>query len=103
VTDGGGKLAWKVGRHTGEMDAFDVQAIDTTGAGDAFVAGLLHQLVNEPSLLEGGKEGGIEEVVRFACACGAMVCQGPGAIDPQATLTEVHSFMAGRGKKSISL
>lgn len=103
MTDGGGKLAWKVGGHTGEMDAFDVQAIDTTGAGDAFVAGLLHQLVNEPRLLEGGKEGGIEEVVRFACACGAMVCQGPGAIDPQATLTEVHSFMAGKGKKSISL
>ena len=79
------------------------QAVDTTGAGDAFVAGLLHQLCADPSLLQDAATGtpGIDKRVReamtFACACGALVCQGAGAIDPQPTAAEAAAFAAARG------
>jgi fructokinase len=79
------------------MKAFHLpNPVDTTGAGDAFVAGLLHGLVKDPSILLGGDEKAaqkIEKMIRFACACGALVCQGAGAIDPQPTLKEVEDFL----------
>lgn len=82
------------------MEAFRVNAVDTTGAGDAFVAGLLHGLVADPSVLEGGGGGGkVEEMVRFACGCGALVCQGEGAIDPQPTVEEVQAFLVEAGRE----
>ncbi|GAB5031148.1 ribokinase [Nannochloropsis oceanica] len=106
VTDGGGMLRWTMGGggrergRVGEMEAFRVNAVDTTGAGDAFVAGLLHGLVADPSVLEGGGGGGkVEEMVRFACGCGALVCQGAGAIDPQPTVEEVQAFLVEAGRE----
>jgi len=84
------------GGRVGEMEAFNVTAVDTQGAGDAFVAGLLHGLVGDPSVLEGGGEGGggkVEGMMRFACGCGALVCQGAGAIDPQPNIAEVQAFL----------
>ena len=45
------------------VPAFDIDAVDTTGSGDAFCAGLIH------SLLDGS---GAEEALTFACACGAF-------------------------------
>ena len=44
VTDGGNMCEYWLDGVTGEQPAFSVNAIDTTGAGDAFVAGILHQL-----------------------------------------------------------
>ncbi len=43
--------------------AFDVEVTDTTGAGDAFTAGLIHAWVLE--------EMTMDEVIRFASAVGA--------------------------------
>jgi fructokinase len=69
-----------------------VEVVDSTGAGDAFLAGLLHQLCRQPELLDGGSL----EAVRFASACGALVCGGVGAIDPQPTQEQVEAFLATR-------
>jgi fructokinase len=63
-----------------------VPVVDTTGAGDAFTAGLLHGLAGSPQALE--------PVMRFASACGALVCQGAGAIDPQPDAAQVRAFLA---------
>ena len=60
------------------------QVVDTTGAGDAFTAGLLHRWSAAPA-----------ERVRFAAACGALVCGGPGGIDPQPTEAQVEAFLGG--------
>lgn len=131
VTDGGKELAWSIGKVQGRRAAFNVevggwvrsegyastptpidphtpdtnhrQAVDTTGAGDAFVAGLLHKLCQDPSMLTDAATGakGVEERLRaamaFACGCGALVCQGAGAIDPQPTAVEAAAFVEARG------
>ncbi len=92
VTDGGAQVAWCFGSSSGVMPAYPVAVVDSTGAGDAFLAGLLHQLCQQPQLLDGGSA----EAVRFASACGALVCAGAGAIDPQPTQAQVEAFLAGR-------
>jgi len=92
VTDGGAQVAWCFGSSSGVMPAYPVAVVDSTGAGDAFLAGLLHQLCQQPQLLDGGSA----EAVRFASACGALVCAGAGAIDPQPTQEQVDAFLAGQ-------
>lgn len=77
--------------------------MDTTGAGDAFVAGLLHKLCLDPSLLTDADSGAndvgarLAAAMAFACGCGALVCSGAGAIDPQPTAVEAVAFVEARG------
>jgi fructokinase len=35
-----------------------------------------------------------QEMLRFAAACGALVCGGAGAIDPQPDAAAVEQFLA---------
>jgi fructokinase len=96
VTDGAAPLRWCLGRSSGVMAPYRVPVLDSTGAGDAFTAGLLHGLVARPDLL-GGQDGlAVEQLMRFASGCGALVCQGAGAIDPQPTAAQVEAFLAAR-------
>ena len=86
VSDGGAPLRWWLHGEPGELPAFAVPVVDTTGAGDAFTAGLLHGLAGPPQPLK--------PLMRFASACGALVCQGAGAIDPQPNAAQVRAFLA---------
>ena len=73
VTDGASPVRWQVGDESGQQAAFQPPSVvDTTGAGDAFTAGLLHRWA-----------AASQERIRFAAACGALVCGGAGGIDPQ--------------------
>ncbi len=85
VTDGGNICEYWLNGSTGSQPAFTVNAVDTTGAGDAFVAGLLHQLGT------GGKSGA--EIVRYAAAAGALTTRKAGAIDSQPTDAEIIQFL----------
>ena len=79
VTDGAAPVCWQLGADSGQQAAFKPPAVvDTTGAGDAFTAGLLHCWAAAP-----------QERIRFAAACGALVCSGAGGIDPQPTQAQV--------------
>ena len=86
VTDGGSPLRWWLNGETGVLPAFAVPVVDTTGAGDAFIAGLLHGLWTHP-------HWPARQQVRFAAACGALVCRGGGAIDPQPDEAQVLAFL----------
>lgn len=94
ISDGAAPLRWWLGGASGSMPAFRVPVVDTTGAGDAFTAGLLHGLGVDPVLLDSASDGKVRELMRFASACGALVCQGAGAIDPQPGLERVRAFLA---------
>tara|TARA_Y100001968_G_C19384382_1_gene732053 strand:+ start:235 stop:1260 length:1026 start_codon:yes stop_codon:yes gene_type:complete len=92
VTDGANPLKWKMGRITGDFDVPKLQrVVDTTGAGDSFTAGLLFQMMRFASLDKNSEK--ITEMMSFASACGAIVCGGSGAIDPQPTYAEVERFL----------
>lgn len=67
--------------------AFPVQPIDSTGAGDCFVAGFL------ASLLRGGS---LREAARFANAVGALNVQAVGAVTAMRPYREVVEWMAAR-------
>ena len=85
VTDGAAPVRWQLGDESGQQAAFQPPTVvDTTGAGDAFTAGLLHRWAAAP-----------RERVRFAAACGALVCGGAGGIDPQPTQAQVDEFLGG--------
>lgn len=55
-----------------------VDPVDTTGAGDAFVAGVLSKLAEDLSLLQDEKR--LREALSFANACGAITVTERGAI-----------------------
>ena len=93
ITDGGDGVSWSLGAVSGSMSSYRVAVGDTTGAGDAFLAGLLHKLSKKPDLLVGASEQLVRQVFSFASACGALVCQGAGAIDPQPEEAAVLNFM----------
>jgi fructokinase len=66
---------------SGAMPAFAVDTIDTTGAGDAFLGGILYWLsgltLNEIYRL---KQAEFEKIVRFATAVGSLTTTKKGAI-----------------------
>jgi len=98
VTDGAGPLRW--GRAQAEPGLWQppaVAAVDSTGAGDAFTAGLLHGLCGMPGALSHPDPVALRSAIAFASACGALVCQGVGAIAPQPEAAQVDAFLAAQG------
>ncbi|KAH8479743.1 hypothetical protein H0E87_031433 [Populus deltoides] len=75
----------------GTVDAFHVETIDTTGAGDSFIGALLCKIVDDQSVLE--DEQKLREILRFANACGAITTTKKGAIPALPTPSEVHKLL----------
>jgi sugar/nucleoside kinase (ribokinase family) len=82
-----GAILWEDDSLT-SIPAFEVDVVDTTGAGDAFHAALAHRW------LLGGE--GREEAGRFAAAAGALNCTAEGARGGMASEGEVEAFLAER-------
>lgn len=78
-------------KFTGEVASFDVAAVDTTGAGDGFVAGLLTGLHQHPNALT--DEATLREICRRANAVGALTTTQRGAIPALPTTRQLNSFL----------
>jgi len=76
----------------GYVEGFKVKVVDTTGAGDGFVAGMLFKILEFGENFS--KRG--EEIFRFANAVGALTCEKRGAIRGLPTLRQVRRFLAKR-------
>ncbi len=93
ITDGSNPISWLLNNHIGKSFAISPSSVvDTTGAGDAFTAGLIYKLmsielnqINQPIA---------EEIIQFAIACGSYVCKGLGAIDAQPYLGDVENLLS---------
>lgn len=73
---------------------FKVNAVDTTGAGDAFFGGILYWLLSEESLAEPQwTEEKLVKMLAFANAMGALTATGKGAIPSLPALEQVEAFM----------
>jgi fructokinase len=92
VTLGKGGCRYYTGDFRGAVPGFMVEAVDTTGAGDGFVAGLLYGLLSHPDNWQ--KEAQLSEICRFANAVGALTTTRRGAIPALPTLAQVRQFLS---------
>ena len=91
ITDGENPVSWYINGIQGTTEIFDSQIIvDTTGAGDAFLAGLISKLIASgyPT-----NELEIKDFVKFASVCGLLTCLGEGAIEQQPDYEKVNKFL----------
>jgi len=91
ITDGKNPIAWYINGLQGITETPSSQKIvDTTGAGDAFLAGLISKLIASgyPS-----NELEIEDCIKFAGVCGLLTCLGEGAIEQQPYYEKVNRFL----------
>ncbi|AVX29983.1 fructokinase [Carboxydocella thermautotrophica] len=80
-----------------QLNGFEVTAIDTTGAGDAFWAAFLtrlEEMLVTGRQLSGLTEGEWQEVLTFANRVGALTTTRPGAIAAIPTRAEVEAELA---------
>lgn len=117
LTLGAGGCSYWLHGHQGHVPAFAVPALDTTGAGDSFLAGFIHQLLNPPDLTDStcsntssASSGAIDrtqnrtqaladpvhcqKIVTYASAIGALTTLKPGAIDAQPSPQDLKHFLA---------
>ena len=80
------------------VPAMKVKAVDTTGAGDAFVSGILHGFNEyEGSLTELSREE-LEQMTQFASVSGALAAATKGAMTALPTKEEVEGILLKESK-----
>lgn len=91
VTEGADGCRYYTKEFSGKVEGVKVDAVDTTGAGDAFVAGILSQLAADINLIE--KEDQLRDALHFANVCGALTVTERGAIPALPTRQAVLNAM----------
>ena len=76
-----------------EHPAYDVNTIDTTGAGDCFFAGALHCLLTYQKPADSLTPGEIEYLLSFANASGSLASTKMGAVSALPSVDEIESCM----------
>lgn len=71
-----------------------VKAVDTTGCGDAFFAGVLYELLKNELLNEDLPKEKLEQILRFGNAMGAYVAKHKGGIPAMPTLSQIEEYIA---------
>ena len=81
---------------SGVVPVLEVENIaDTTGAGDAYLAGFLHFMLKHGGIGKLRADGALlQRGVEFATACGAATCMRPGAIGSQPTEAEALGLLS---------
>lgn len=90
ITAGAKGCAYSFQDIGGTCPGFTVEVQDTTGAGDAFVAGFIHQLITQghPADVQAA-----QAMMTYASAVGALATTTAGAIAAQPTAHEVATFL----------
>ncbi|HWO95791.1 MAG TPA: carbohydrate kinase [Bacillus sp. (in: firmicutes)] len=81
-----------------ESTGYRVQVQDTTGAGDAFIGGVLYKLLDkqaDQNNLAAILEESHQEVLAFANASGALTTTGKGAISALPEIESIHQLIEG--------
>lgn len=86
---------------TKHIPSFEVQVVDTTAAGDAFIGGFAAKLLESNGKLLDAQEQALalQNAVRYGCACGALAATKFGAQPSLPTQEEVERFMSLRAHK----
>jgi fructokinase len=81
------------GQDSGLIPGFKVETVDATGCGDAFIAGLLCQIVAQEKPLSGISAAELRSALRYANAVGALTALTQGVIPALPTAEEVQAFL----------
>lgn len=107
ITDGAAPIRWVTRHAEGALPAFNVSALDSTGAGDAFVGGLLAGLAEQPvvaNVLDAfvADSPRRDAWLRFAAACGALAVTRTGSFAAMPARADVERFLATHNADSAS-
>ena len=91
VTLGKNGAEWRYRGETHRLPTINLKPVDTTGAGDAFYAGVLSRLDGKPLATLTGDT--LDEALRFGNVTGALNTLGHGAIDCLPTLPEIENAL----------
>jgi sugar/nucleoside kinase (ribokinase family) len=102
VTRGPRSCFYNDGQFAVEVPAFEVEPVDTTGAGDAFIGGILCKILERRERNQAVfsmEKDEVMKILTFAHACGAVTVLRKGVIPALPTLPEVEKFLIERGKR----
>ena len=91
VTRGQAGCVYFTPEFSGAIESFTVEAVDATGAGDGFVAGLLQGVLADPAIIQ--DETRLRVLCRFANAVGAIATLKRGAIPALPNREQVREFL----------
>ena len=92
ITRGMQGCAYYIGGQSGSRPSYPVAALDTTGAGDAFLGALLYKLLALESLHDVTLPL-LDEYVRFANAAGALSVTKKGTMNAMADLQQIEGLI----------
>ncbi len=93
VTDGSNEVSYCLSNNEGKFTPISVNVQDTTGAGDAFLAGFIHQLaIHSLSSLKNPDVA--RDIITYACGVGSLSTTKFGAISSLPTPEEVEFFLS---------
>ena len=81
------------GTASGHVPAFAVEVLDTTGSGDAFVAGLACGLSTREEPVEALDQAALHRMISFANACGGLAATRVGAMSALPTFDAVERLL----------
>jgi len=87
ITMGEKGLVWKMDGSKGNLPAYSIQPVDSTGAGDAFHGAYCFGLI---------KQMKTEDLLSFASAAGALCCGRLGARPGLPTRSEIAAFLSSQ-------
>ncbi len=93
ITAGAKGCYYSLAHQNGFVPAFDVDTLDTTGAGDSFVAACIHQLCEQGIESIKDRQAAVK-FIRYAAAAGAITTLHAGAIDAQPTHPDIVKFLS---------
>ncbi|MBO4572665.1 MAG: carbohydrate kinase [Clostridia bacterium] len=91
ITLGSKGSRWQYKGRSGCAPTVKVRCVDTTGAGDAFYAGVLTKLDKKD--LSKFSDDEFNGILRFANVCGGLNTRGKGAIDCLPTIEEIEALL----------
>jgi fructokinase len=75
------------------MPSYDVKTIDTTGAGDSFIAAILYKISCSNNGLESLCQNELTEIARFASAASSLTTTISGAIPSLPAFNQVEDLI----------
>lgn len=92
VSNGDARVSYCLSDNEGTVEPMKVEVKETTGAGDAFIAGFIHQL-SQHGIQKLSDPQVARDIVKYACAVGGLTTTKSGAIAAQPSAEEVENFL----------